>query len=133
MKNYTVHYSVATIICLLFFVASSFAQTTTTPPAQPALPASPIVQFPIGTTNTTDPNYETNLAKYKDLKEFVPPAPDNTIKDEAYYLKEIESMKKEIAEKEQMTDKTSDVLDKIEYLKLQLSFLQNYYKQLIQK
>jgi hypothetical protein len=132
MKN-TVHYSVATIICLLFFVAPSMAQTTTTTPAQPAVPESPIVQFPIGTTNTTDPNYEANLAKYKDFKEFVPPAPDNTVKDEAYYLKEIENMKKEIAGKEQMTNKTAEVLGKIEVLKEELYLLENNYKQLIQK
>lgn len=133
MKNYSVHYSVATIICLLFFVAPSIAQTTATPATQPALPASPIVQLPIGTTNTTDPNYETNLAKYKDFKEFVPPAPDNTVKDEAYYLKQIENLKKEIADKQQMPDKTAELIGKIEVLKQELDLLQNNYKQLIQK
>ncbi len=132
MKNYA-HYFVATIISLLFFAATSFAQTTAATPAQPALPASPIVQFPIGTTNTTDPNYEANLAKYKDFKEFVAPAPDNTVKDEAYYLKQIENLKKEIADKQQMTNKTAELLEKIEILKEELDLLQNNYKQLIQK
>lgn len=94
------------------------------------LPASTIVQLPITTENTTDPNYEANVAKYKDFKEQVALS-EIIVKDEAYYLKEIQAIKNEIAIKEKIEIKNQDILLKIENLKSELNLLENNYKQLI--
>ena len=133
MKKTTPRCSVPVLIGFLFLSSACLSQTaeSKTVTAEPS--TSGIVLFPIGTTNTTDPNYELNMAKYKDYNysENVPVV--NEVKDEAYYLKVIEEMKKDIADKENMTDKSADVLGKIEKLKADLAFLQTYYKQLITK
>ena len=129
MKKLKTNCSRITIIFFLFISSYSFAQTANDQSVK-ELPASTIVQLPITTQNTTDPNYEANIAKYKDFKEYIP-VTDIIVKDEAYYLKEIQNMKNDIVAKEKIEAKSQDVLLKIENLKLELNLLENNYKKLI--
>ena len=115
--------------CFLFFISmSSFAQSNgNTSEVQP----SSNIQ-PISTTNTTDPNYEANLARYKDYKPFVAVA-GVVKKDEAYYQHMIADLKADITVKENMEAKSAEVLMKIELLKTELELLEKNYKELIVK
>lgn len=103
----------------------SSPEKVTPEPAQ--LEKSEIITFPIKAKTTTDPNYEINKQKSIKVQKRFDTTPSPIIKDEQYYLDQIQEYKRRIKEIENGNNSGSVNPDKLESLQLELEKIEKEY------